>query len=72
VSPARASRRREQLGGGGVGEVAVAATDALLERPGAFRVGFEEFGAVVGLDNEDVGFGELCADIGRRVAEVGQ
>ena len=52
--------------------MAVAAGDALLGGPRALGVGLEEFGAVVGLDDDDVAGAEVLADMLGRVTEIGQ
>src|SRR6188768_2668959 len=54
VAPARAGDAFEQFACRGVGEVSVAAADALFGTPRALGVGLEHLGAVVGLDDEDV------------------
>jgi hypothetical protein len=59
------------LGGGDVGDVTVAAEDALLERPGTARAVLEHFDVVIGFEHEDVGQTDAFEDEFGDVAEVG-
>ena len=60
----------DELGGGLVGEVAVAGEDALFDGPGAFGVILEEGFVVVGFDHEGVDALDGVYDLARGVAEV--
>lgn len=60
----------DELGGGLVGEVAVAGEDALFDGPGAFGVVLEEGFVVVGFDHEGVDALDGVDDLARGVAEV--
>ena len=62
----------EKFARGLVGKMAVTAADPLLERPWATRVGFQQFGTVIRLDDHDVAAAEVLAHVLRRVAEVGE
>lgn len=59
------------FGGGEVGEVAVAAEDALLEAPGAAGAVLQHFDVVIGFEDEDVGGANAFEDEFGGVAEIG-
>lgn len=72
VSPAGAGDGGEEFAHVLVGEVAVAAGDALFGGPGAFPIGLEEAGAVVGFDDHNIDVVQALVDVGGDVAEVGE
>ena len=57
------------FGGGDVGDVAVAAEDALLQRPRTARTVLQHFHVVIGFEHEDVGganaFGHELGDVAK-------
>ena len=62
---------RDGLGGGGVGDVAVAAKDALLERPRAARTILQHLHVVVGFKHQDARGADAVEHQLGDVAEVG-
>ncbi len=60
------------VGGGFVGEVAVAGEDALFDGPGAAAVGVEEVEVVIGFEDEGAGGADAFDDEAGGVAEVGE
>ena len=62
----------EHLAGAVVGEVPMAAADALFDRPRALRVVLQHLRAMVGLDHQHVGLADALPDVWRGVAEVGE
>ena len=62
---------RDGLGGRDIGDVAVTAEDALLERPGAARAILQHFHIVVGFEDEDVRGADAFEHEFGDVAEVG-
>ena len=63
-------RFADVVAGDVVGQMAVAAHDALLDGPGV-RADFEHFEVVIGLEQEEVGAAEMIANGFGEVAEVG-
>ena len=72
AAPRRTRDGSQELAHRLVGKMTVAAGDALLGGPGALGVGLEQFGAVVGFDDDDIAGAEVFADMLRGVAEIGQ
>ncbi len=70
VLPVGANVFREELEGGLVGKVAVAAFYALFNGPGALGIGVDEVNVVIGLDDEVLDFGNLLLDVEGDIAEV--
>jgi hypothetical protein len=62
---------RGGLGGGGVGEMAVASEDALFQRPGPARTILQHLHVVVGFEDEDVCGADAVKHEPGDVAEVG-
>lgn len=72
TTPVRAGHFGKQLPGGFVREVAMAPTDALFQWPWTASVGFEEFGAVIGFDDDHLAASQVFTDVLRGVSEVGE
>jgi len=62
---------RGGLGGGDVGEVAVAAEDALLETPRTARTILQHLHVMIGFEHEDIGGADAVEDEPGGVAKVG-
>lgn len=63
---------RGELSGGVVGQVAVAAKNALLGGPGALGVVLEHFDVVIRFEDEDVGLADAFDDEPGGVTEIGK
>lgn len=72
ASPVRACHLCEQFAGGLVRKVTMASADALFQRPGAARVRFEELGAMIRFDDDDLAASQVLADVLRGVSEIGE
>src|SRR5688572_27104244 len=70
--PARARDGFDELARTGVGKVAVPAADPLFQGPRTLGVSLQELGTVVGLDDDDVAFADVLADVLRCVAQIGE
>ena len=70
MTPAWAGDGLEQFAHGLVGEMAVAAGDALLRGPGPFQVGLEQLGAVIGLNNDHVDIAQPLVNVAGGVTEA--
>ena len=60
------------IGGGFVGEMTVAAKDALFEAPGTMRTVLQHFDVVVRFENENVGRANTVKHVSRCVPKIGQ
>lgn len=72
VAPPWARDRFEQRARAVIREMAMPSADALLRGPGAFVVGLEEMGAMVGFDDNDIALANMLMNVLRRVTEIGE
>lgn len=71
VAEVRMNNGFQGIGGRFVGEVAVAAGNALLETPGPARIVLEQFQVVIGFQHKHVGSADSFANQAGGMAKIG-